>query len=449
MEIFVDIFRNPVHIDAAAATRGTSVGTLKLLAVFQERHTPGENGVADVHYHVAVSLSTSMRWMPYKRALRQRYQLASHWSCSHEGYWSAVRYGFIPTPKKLLTELDPTPRVWPPQHPPLFEASQEPMTAAALRRRREHSVKAASEQGKPEPRATEMDLYPIVVREGFKNTPDEPWASKRLVSYLKKHGSPAVVALAWKIRSRLDALIDDVWSWEHVDDTLAWVGETRAARFVAAGQGPCVCNGMWRHCAEWALQANAVNPGELCHALWKAARDGRHESTPVVTLMGRSGGEGKSFLLAPLRTIFGEEYIQATPQPGSFPLLGLETKRLALLEEWTFDEATLPYGTQLLWLEGKAFIVTRPQNKDYTGHLLYRGTAPVFITCKEVHMGPMIAKAQAAAALGQACEASMMLRRLKVFGFTQKLPMPPDVSVPVCGHCFVRVVSDYTAQAAP
>ena len=216
---------------------------------------------------------------------------------------------------------------------------------------------------------------------------------------------------------------------------------------MAAGHGPCVCNGAWRHCAEWALQANAINPRELCHAVWKALRDGRHESTPVVTLMGRSGGEGKSFLLAPLRSIYGEEYIQATPQPGSFPLLDIETKRLALLEEWAFDEETLPLGTQLFWLEGKPFPVTRLQNKNYTGHMLYRSTAPVFITCKEVHLGPLISKARAAAALGQASEASMMLRRLTVFGFTVPLPMPPDIKVPSCGRCFVQMVSDYTAEA--
>ena len=51
----------------------------------------------------------------------------------------------------------------------LFALSQEPLTAAALARSREAKVKQARSSGKAEPRATELDLYPIIVRHGFRN----------------------------------------------------------------------------------------------------------------------------------------------------------------------------------------------------------------------------------------------------------------------------------------
>ena len=91
----------------------------------------------------------------------------------------------------------------------------------------------------------------------------------------------------------------------------------------------------------------------------------------------------KSFLLAPLRALYGPGHVQSTPQRGNFPLLGLETKKVVLLDDWCFDDTILPLPTQLLWYEGKPFPLPRPQNSShYQGHLLYEGTAPIFVTVK-------------------------------------------------------------------
>lgn len=50
-----------------------------------------------------------------------------------------------------------------------LEASQEPVTAAGLARRREKKVKDAAASGRPEP----MDLYDVIVKNGFRNTPEK------------------------------------------------------------------------------------------------------------------------------------------------------------------------------------------------------------------------------------------------------------------------------------
>lgn len=447
LEMFKAIFVAPEHVDAASRSRGGPALTLERCVVFREAHQAGEDGVAHPHYHVAVAASNTFRFNAYKRALRVRFGLASHWSCTHEGYWSAVRYGFMPTPKKPDETLDQDALAWcrNGEHPELFEASQQPTTAAALKGKREYAVKAASGAGKEEPRASELDLYPIIVRNGFRNTADAPWADKQLIQYLKTCGTPALVKLAWRIRQKLPAIIDDVWSWETVGNTLSWLGQSRLDCFVAASRGACVCQGVWRQWAEWALAANGIDPMLLCGGVWQALRDGRCEHLPVIVLMGRRGGEGKSFFFSPLRAIYGQDFVQATPQPGSFPLLGIETKRLALLDEWTFSETTLPLATQLLWFEGKAFPVTRPQN-NCVGHLLYAGSAPVFVTCKQKDLGPIQEKAQIAMATDQASEHTMLWRRLQVFAFSQKMPVPPGVKIPECGACFARMVMDRAGQ---
>ena len=147
--VILDAFRNPVHAHSGNQSWGSQL-QLKSFVVFREKHAPraGEDS-GPVHYHVAVKASGSFRWAPYKRALSVNHKLATHWSCTHTGYWSAVRYGCMPTLKKPQADLDPTPYMWNHDgpHPPLFDVCQQPNTASALATRRERKVMAASESG--------------------------------------------------------------------------------------------------------------------------------------------------------------------------------------------------------------------------------------------------------------------------------------------------------------
>ena len=96
---------------------------------------------------------------------------------------------------------------------------------------------------------------------------------------------------------KLASLIDDVWAWEEVDDYLAVHGQTRFQRLRSAAGEACSCNGAWRAQAEQALQRNGVALQTFFFAVLRLLRDGRREDVPVMVLMGRFGGEGKSFLV--------------------------------------------------------------------------------------------------------------------------------------------------------
>ena len=50
----------------------------------------------------------------------------------------------------------------------------------------------------------------------------------------------------------------------------------------------------------------------------------------------------------------------------------------------------------------------------FAGHLTYTGKAPIFITCKEKHIRPLILDAQHAELNDTPSEASMLMRRLRV-----------------------------------
>lgn len=445
VSMLIDVFAHPVYVDAAAAGRGRSSLALHKMVVFRELHALNATGERPVHYHVALCASNTFRWGPFKRAMREKYSVASHWSDSHDGYWSAVRYGTMWTPKKPQAEIDNEPLAWclHGEHRNLFDSSQEPVTALATLRRREYKVKKASEEGKAEPRADELDLYAVIVREGFRNTPDDPWAAKKLIKHLREFGGRAKWQVAWRMRARLPGLIDDVWTWETVSDDLVLLGQSRQERFHAAASGQCVCGGAWRQCAEYVLLANGLDAQQLCGDIYRAIVYGRHENLPVLCLVGKFGGEGKSFLFAPLKKIFGVQHVQVTPQPGNFPLVGLETKRCVILDEWDFNGQVVPLSTQLLWFEGKAFPITRPQNKDYDGHVLYQGSAPIFVTCKEKVMAPICQRAQLASSQNQASQDTMLLRRLKLYWLSQKLPLEPGTVVQECPACLGQMVLHY------
>jgi len=126
---------------------------LKHVVVFQERHASGE-----IHYHVAlrsddVPTKRPFRFKPIKDALRESVGLESHWSL-HGGYASCVAYGYVPSAKKPLKDLDPTPLRWAREgvHPPLAEASVAPVTGTSLAASREDQRLHRAEKGKPEGR---------------------------------------------------------------------------------------------------------------------------------------------------------------------------------------------------------------------------------------------------------------------------------------------------------
>jgi hypothetical protein len=445
-DMILDAVARPVYTDARYEG-----GNVKLLnfVVFQERHAVKEGETQGlVHYHVALQAAESFRFSPVKRALQQRHGVATHWSTSHDGYWSAVRYGAMPSPKKPKAEdLDPKPLAWSRsgQHKPLFEASQEPKTAAALKRKREASVKEAAAKGTAEPRATEMDLYPVIVEQGFRNTADDQFAAERLVKHLKENSTMGLYKLAFKMRHKLSALIDDVWSWEEVDDTLMFAAQSRLQLLAQVAQKPCPCGGRWRQIMEHALHLNGISPQLLCTDVYLSLRDGRREDRATVVLMGRAGGEGKSFFFKPFGKIFGDDFVFGTPQPGNFPLLDLQKKKVVLLDEWVFGSAVVPLATQLLWLEGKAFPITRPQNKEYTGHLMYRGSAPIFVTCKAKDLGPILERAAYAMSCGQSSQDTMLTRRLRVYHFTVKFPVDQEQGhIYECPVCLANMILQHS-----
>ena len=70
--------------------------------------------------------------------------------------------------------------------------------------------KKAAESGKLAARITEVDVWPIVVRNNIRNTHDDMNGARTLMAWAVDHASAPMRDFLFKHRSRLSALIDDI-----------------------------------------------------------------------------------------------------------------------------------------------------------------------------------------------------------------------------------------------
>lgn len=132
----LDSINNPI-IQAPRAggrPRSKKIEVEKML-IAQESHAARDAK----HHHAAVKITGKSTFVVYKNTLRERYNLASHWSTTHTMFWSACRYLADATRQK---QVDSTPLAYRADGKKLciFEESQEPFSAKAIKRRREQKM---------------------------------------------------------------------------------------------------------------------------------------------------------------------------------------------------------------------------------------------------------------------------------------------------------------------
>ena len=410
---------------------------------WREMHREDESGQANPHDHVALSTGTSFRYLPVKRALLVRHGLATHWS-RHHGYSTMVRYLAIPSEKKPKNTLDPWPALWDCSgtHFPLIDSISPPVTQKALETKRMKLMQEAAENGTAEPKVNDLDIMALVVRTGIKNTPDTRDAWMQLVSYAKENCGEATYHYLWKRRHILSSMLDEIWLWENISEHAAASMLSRIETVNKSRKTPCVCHGEWLALVTDSFVKNGIEVQALCRDVWRALRDGRGETTPVVVLAGLTGGEGKSLFLKALVEIFGSAF-NMTRESGNFPLIDLPLAKIAFLDDYRFDPEVLSWSTTCLWFDGSSVPIGKPQNERGAtpGNFMYKGSAPIFVTTKLSDLAWLENRASINPRTNAPwdADASMLLRRLRVYRFTQRVNKPP-ARLKYCPRCFLDLV---------
>ena len=226
---------------------------------------------------------------------------------THNGYASAAAYCYVPSPRKHLAQLDPFPFLWASEgeHPPLDVATRAPVNSKAMAGLREKSRLTRAEAGKEEQRFSDIDVWPVVVRQ---NIVAGMAGRDQLMAYAKGSGGAGMVRFVFSNWAKIPELIERAWQAEHAEKAVAEHHKTRMQYIEEAAAGPCVCGGRWQTAASQPFSANSIDAGQWSAAVHASLSQGRRKGN-VVCHAGYEGDEGKSFLLEPLGTVFGNDKV--------------------------------------------------------------------------------------------------------------------------------------------
>lgn len=366
------------------------------------------------HGHMAVQHTAFHRWKRVADRLRGNGYYVDFRET--DTYPRATRYITEASPKKSLADIDPDPLISK-GHPPLRgvrRVSDVPPRPDEA----EEDTAAASRALKP---ITPEEFYDLCVDQGLETRADVmryAQIDRRLVKFVMRQGHRLedLLSLAAELQrggapppprpSRLD-LLDK------------------------AAASACVCGERWLPHAYHILDAQGLRAA-FPAAVYRALREGRGKGRNL-WLWGDTN-RGKSFLLEPLEIVFT---VFQNPAEGKFNLEGLVGKDVVLIDDFRTEENLFPWRIQLVWLDGRTFNIPRPRNIA-TEDTPYAGTAPVFISSKEM---PTRRKY----GIEDRTETEQLRERFSTFYLHQRIERPPPPDIPPCGRCWAMLVK-YTRR---
>ena len=328
---------------------------VKKLVVFQEKHADG-----DSHFHVAVLLQQPRTFAAAKRSLLARDSLPAHFSTTHTQWWSAIRYGHIPTLKK--PHVDPQPLTWAESGGwgslDLFAESQRPWAAHCWVQRREESEKEASAGRAKKRRFNKLDLTSLILAKGITS-------KAALLEYAQEHGTEEMMVFLSNNQKHLKSFLKDAEEWGVARAQASSERETDWALVCRTAEGPCPYGDGCGYAAA-ATQFFDCNAGSLCKnelaaALRAIILAGPSKTTRVPLVVGPTNS-GKTTLFAPFDSVFGFKHVLHKPALNvKFALRNiLNEKKFIFWDDYRpveYAQGTLPVATFLSLFQGQPFEV--------------------------------------------------------------------------------------------
>ena len=222
-------FDDPVATLGRPRTQAVG-GVVQKMVVFQEAHADG-----DKHFHVAVQLQKSRSFAPAKTTLRTRDHLAAHFSSEHTQFWSAVRYGYMPTLAKPV--VDSSPVSWCRDSgfdsPDLFAESQRPWNAILWKCWREEVEKVAQQgDGAKKAKFNKLDLTALILSQEL-TTPAS------VLAYTQNHGTEAMQLFVHQRQEYLKDYVAEALEWGQATKQAEEEKQTEWSFVCATAAGAC------------------------------------------------------------------------------------------------------------------------------------------------------------------------------------------------------------------
>jgi len=403
------------------------------MVVVKEKHSNGE-----FHVHWAVRLKRKFRFMAAKRTLLQRYKLASHWSCTHTQWWSALRYLVHTTPKKQ--EVDKDRYVWTCDNRvlDLYHESQESWMAPVWKRRREENENAASAGFAKKAKFTKLDLTALILEKGLTT-------KAKLLEFTQDHGSASMQLFVNSWQRTLKELLEDAREWGNAREAAKAERESdwdlvRRFGISACKIGP-TCS--YSEAANRIFTANEIH-GLSREKLAVALRDiivhGPSKTTRVPLLVGPTN-TGKTTLIAPFDKVYGFNKVFHKPALGSKYALRnlLKEKRFLMWDDYRpveYGEQTVPVNTFLSLFTGQPFEVQMSQSFN-DGNEDFEWRRGCVMTAKEKDLWKPRGEVDQE-------DVEHMQTRCELFPCKAKLRNLKDTSC--CPHCMCKWIVEAAAE---
>ena len=323
-------------------------------AIFTELHNVSRRAwERKPHYHIILRLARRVKWKRHAAQLRT-HGVYGHLSIPtrHADVWRIFAYCYVPTLKKPLTELDPD---------PLFSSS---FPLAEMERRLKGRL--ATDQ-----RIRPWDFYQMLRRLG-----DTVATFSDLVEWTKLQKARGLDGYERFLAQQGPKMPSLFASWQRLLARDVQDGGQRALRLKlwdAAASAPCLCTTPMRlsHALKAALEFHGKDPARFAWVLRRLVHLGTTCKNVSMLLFGASN-TGKTGLTRPLIHIFESasgEAVWLRPNAGdTFPLEGLQTRLLAVWQDWRIGQSPVPWDTLLLILEGESIVAAAKGLPSTTVH---------------------------------------------------------------------------------
>ena len=432
--LVLNAFNEPLPpMGGGGRPRRDSKGVVRKIAVFLEQHADGSK-----HFHVAVYLNTQVRWSPVKRTLRVRERLASHFSCSHDFWWSVLRYG---TEFSMKDDVDDKPDVWLAKGEvfDLFEESQEQYQAnASVARRQKRDLNAAKE-GKAV-KFTKYDLTSLVLSKGLDSR-------AQVMRYVQDRGTTAMQLFVNKHQKFLN---------DYLEEAAEWAGARLAAEKEDLTDWALVCNAADSTCrhgqacryaqvSQQILDKNkaSFDRRHLANSIRKIINMGPCKEARVPFLIGATN-TGKSTLVDSLDDLFHWKQVFHLPAvtDQKFALRNwVKGKRFAYFDEYSPVEYAqmkiISVTTFKKAFGGKYFEIQLPKNWS-DGNVDFKWNRGALFTNKEVGLWEPVRGVSAE-------DINHMKSRVELFHLTHTFAQTGGEAVPECRCCFAKWIVEACA----
>jgi hypothetical protein len=401
-----------------------SAGRVDKIVVVKEEHTDGEP-----HFHWAVRLFEKMCFAPVKHTLRQRDHIATHWSCSHTQWWSALRYLVVPSTKKVV-DKDRHVWTWDKRGLDLFAEAQEPWMAKIWKRRRESHELAVAAGTCKKAKFSKLDLTALVLEKSLST-------KAQVLEFSQNHGSASMHAFVHNNQRKLKEFMEDAQEWGQARQAAQAEKESDWELVGRLANATCELGSKCNYTAAadrifTANEEHGLSREALAVALRRIIINGPSKTTRVPLLVGNTN-TGKTTLIVSFDKVFGFRHVMHKPALGSRYALRnlLKDKRFLMWDDYRpvqYGIETMPVATFLSLFTGQPFEVQMSQSFN-DGNEDFEWRRGCVMTAKEKDlwkpMGPVDAE-----------DVEHMKSRVDIFPCRAKLKNLKDTSV--CPHCMCR-----------